>query len=81
MFKSLGGLTTKANTADALVASLLTSNRFEMMLYIVGTLKARVKLNNTVSTIALLDTRAEINVITAELAAAAGLALYYNPKL
>ena len=49
--------------------------------YISSTPRARVQINSLFTTYRLLDIKAEINIITDELARAAGLAIWYSPRI
>lgn len=63
------------------VASIGIGERTEQKLYAAATPKLKVRLNDEMSVQALLDTGAEINVMTSEVAKAAGLAVRANPRL
>jgi len=63
------------------VASIGIGERTDEKLYAAATPKLKVRVNDETLVHAMLDTGAEINVMTSEVAKAAGLAIRANPRL
>jgi hypothetical protein len=63
------------------VNSISIQERTESSFYSIGTPKMKVRLNDKVYTMAMLDTSAKINIITLDLVERAGLAMTLNPSL